>query len=363
MTTQISATQPDPHFHPGERLVCESVLHEGTKVTKSVRLWDICDPNTGDHKKYSVTIEREHVSEAPQSISLEASDKEESITRLHEFLAGAPQIDTAGEYKVVVDGGNPVGELLDSISTTTLDEDSISKVVTLFANSENVKQLAQLGSDLHAPTKSLAAALNHTRMSQVLDNFRCLVEQGCGECDGCVNGRECHEHTYQKFLEANFWIFGSEYSVLIPNRNFIKNRQVDFPLRRTVDGYLEVIEIKRPTDYLFAYKDGEIVGESSVVSKARHQVSEYLSNIDIKQNDILVEDEIAVEKVRGKIIVGRHDGDAERKKALRRLNAQLTRVEVITYDQLIATAQRMLDMLSEQRDVGDEHAGTEQITA
>ena len=374
MTTQISATQPDAHFHPEKRLVCETVLHEGTRVKKSVRLWDICDPKTGDHKKYSFTVEREHVSEGQQSISLEASEKEQSLTKLHRFLVGAPQIDTEGEYKVVDVERNPLGDLLDSNSTAVLDEDSVGKLVALLANSENVRQLAQLGSDLLEPTKSLAAALNLARMSQQLEEFKRLVYEGCGKCKGCKSENACIEKTFQVFLEENHWIFGSEYSELGKNRELTKGIEVDFPLRRTVDGYLEIIEIKRPKigtsdEKLFRIIKDEktekeyVLCEMEPVVKAVAQVDDYLAHLDKNQRQVKEDYEIDAEKVRGIVIIGTLGGDKIQRAGLRRLNARLNRIEVITYDQLIARAERMLTILGEQRTIDDETEEYEQETA
>ncbi|MCY4019601.1 MAG: DUF4263 domain-containing protein [Chloroflexi bacterium] len=353
--------------HSAEKPELESVktvvLYRRDRATKFV-VWRIRDGESGEAKGKNLSLQtirrtkaRGWETDPDKSITIE----DNGIDILRKFLNELPQLSIDGEY-LLLDAADPLAQILDALSDCSLEAGDFSKILQLLVDPRNIIKLLALPSESLELGKSVAAALSHARMSRVLDDFIHLVDQGCGECDGCLHNKACREHTYQKFLEANSWIFGSEYSELIPNRNFIKNRQVDFPLRRTVDGYLEVIEIKRPTDDLFTYKDGAIVGESSVVSKARYQVSEYLSDIDVKKNDILVEDDIAAEKVRGKVIVGNLKGNVEEKKALRRLNAQLNRVEIISYDQLIATAQRMLDLLSEQRDVG-ETSGNEQEAA
>ncbi len=41
-------------------------------------------------------------------------------------------------------------------------------------------------------------------------------------------------------------MFGSEYSELLDRRRITRDEQADFLLRRTTDGYIELIEIKTP---------------------------------------------------------------------------------------------------------------------
>ena len=329
-------------------------LYCGGRVTKFA-VWGIRDGQTGEPKSKNLclqTIRRTQArgweTDPEKSITIE----DDAIDILRTFLCTLPSLPIDGEF-LVINTDDAVVQLLNQLTNRSLDVGSISSVVARLANPENIAKLSQLPSDELRLGQSLAAALNYVRMSQVLDEFEQLVKNGCGECDGCKNRRGCYEQTYQRFLEEHYWIFGSEYSELIPNRRFIKNKEVDFPLRRTVDGYLEVIEIKKPMEDLFTIRDGKIVAESPAVAKAKWQVSEYLSSIDIKQNDLRVEDDIDVEKVRGKVIIGRIDGDDVQTKALRQLNALSTRIEIITYDQLISTAERILDILSPQQAVDD----------
>ena len=65
------------------------------------------------------------------------------------------------------------------------------------------------------------------------------------------------------------------------------------------------------------------------------------------ENTNLSNEELDVEKVRSKVIIGR-SGDDEQIKALRRLNARTNRIEILTFDQLVSIAERMLDLLVKQ---------------
>jgi hypothetical protein len=49
-------------------------------------------------------------------------------------------------------------------------------------------------------------------------------------------------------------------------------------------------------------------------------------------------------KIRAKVIIGR-DGDENQKRALRRLNGHLHRIEILTFDQLLRIARNVLSYL------------------
>ena len=49
-------------------------------------------------------------------------------------------------------------------------------------------------------------------------------------------------------------MFGSEYSELFSRRTWTRDDNLDYMLRRTVDGYLEIVEIKTAfSDRLFIF--------------------------------------------------------------------------------------------------------------
>jgi hypothetical protein len=68
------------------------------------------------------------------------------------------------------------------------------------------------------------------------------------------------EGQFQRRLERNPWLFGSEYSELLTRRTWTRDDQLDYMLRRTADNYLEIVEIKTAfTDSLFVYdKDRDL---------------------------------------------------------------------------------------------------------
>ena len=177
----------------------------------------------------------------------------------------------------------------------------------------------------------------------------------------CIEGGRCPEQEYQRFLEENYWILGSEYSQMLERELIWKGKQ-DFNMRRTADDYLEVIEIKTPEVVLFKEVKNRFIEKEEVVN-AINQVDDYHKRIEDNWRALSRKyPDLRLDKVRGKVVIGgRKDLSEEEKTALRRLNARLHGIEVITFAQLIASAERMLKILGEQRTADIEKEHDEQI--
>jgi Shedu protein SduA, C-terminal len=156
------------------------------------------------------------------------------------------------------------------------------------------------------------------------------------------------EGPIQKILTSNPWLFGSEYSELLSRRSWTRDDRLDFMLRRTVDNYLEIIEIKTPFHEPLLKYDGshDSYAPSSALSLALGQVVRYIEEIERDRDSILAKDKCDTLKVRARLIIGR-DGDEEMMAALRNFNGHLHRIEVLTFDQLIRIADRVLSVFEE----------------
>jgi hypothetical protein len=83
------------------------------------------------------------------------------------------------------------------------------------------------------------------------------------------------------------------------------------------------------------------------------QVARYIEEVERNRDSILAKDGSDTLKIRARAIVGR-DGSAGHQTALRNFNAHLHRIEIITFDQLLKIAERVLSMFSaDQADPGD----------
>ncbi|HLJ88558.1 MAG TPA: Shedu anti-phage system protein SduA domain-containing protein [Candidatus Angelobacter sp.] len=155
------------------------------------------------------------------------------------------------------------------------------------------------------------------------------------------------EPDLQALLAANPWLFGSEYSELLTRRSWTRDDRLDFMLRRTTDDYLEVIEIKTPfLEPLLRYDAShDSYAPASTLSLALGQVIRYVEEIERNRDFILAKDGLDTLKIRARLIIGR-DGDPAMMAALRNLNGHLHRVEIITFDQLLRIADRVLSVFA-----------------
>jgi len=341
--TRVIAKTFSADEHPDLQHLRYVILKQGKLVTKAAKVWGIRDRNKREFLHNTLVLETLRVTkkrgwelETHHSITLESDDE---IRRLFDFLAAIPELEGDGEFMVInaenIDQG--AGQIIKAISKSEQTAELMERILSWAQSDRDATDgLIRLSGDDPVRSQSLIAALNYGRYRRALDEFKELVEQNQVE------------HVYQAFLEEHYWMFGSEYAELIQNRNIIKDQQFDFPLRRTVDGYLEIIDIKRPfREVLFRKDKRGYFPPTSELNEAVAQVDDYLANVDADQFRIVLHEELETEKVRGKVVIGR-DGDATQIQALRRLNARTNRIEVITFDQLIRIAERILEIMIEQ---------------
>ena len=160
-----------------------------------------------------------------------------------------------------------------------------------------------------------------------------------------VQHQSTPEQDFQRHLSNNPWMFGSEYSELLSRRTWTRDDNLDYMLRRTVDGYLEIVEIKTAfSDQLFIFDASHgSYYPSAKLSPVLGQVVRYIEEVERNRDTILAKDKVDTLKIRARAIVGR-DGDSGQQAALRNLNAHLHGIEIITYDQLLRIAERVLNV-------------------
>jgi hypothetical protein len=183
--------------------------------------------------------------------------------------------------------------------------------------------------------QTIAVTARLAEYKRIRQELASMVEDGSGE------------PALQELLAANPWLFGSEYSELLPRRSWTRDDRLDFMLRRTTDNYLEVIEIKTPFPGPTLKYDAshDSYAPASALSLALGQVIRYVEEIERDRDSILVKDGLDTLKVRARLIIGR-DGNDAMMAALRNLNGHLHRIEIITFDQLLRIADRVLSVFA-----------------
>jgi len=158
---------------------------------------------------------------------------------------------------------------------------------------------------------------------------------------------EASEHQLQDVLLDNIWIFGGRYVSTLSQRRLTDGKELDIPLLRA-DGVLQVVELK------LAMKAGPVIKKhrntlvpAALVHNAVAQAHDYLVALDEDRNRIRAEFGIETRRASATVLVG-HPGihpehtEAEINDVLRTLNSYTSRVEVLTYKDLVDSAERTL---------------------
>lgn len=336
----------DKERNPHLKLRDQTILKNGPRCYRVAKHHAVVNNETGEVIHHSVTIDTyEHTKsnwmfQRPRQLTITDKDSDE-IGRLQVFLSairqGIPEED--GRYLVIRldDQLSPriVHDLLSSVSTNYSAELLMQALAIADGDPVTLKLLAEAAKERPSASRAAVAALNVARFSTALETLRTLVEENA------------KESAFQQHLSENMWIFGSEYSALLDLRRATRDEQQDFIVRRTIDDYIEVIEIKTPLEGkpLFIYDAShDSLYPSQALSKVVGQVIKYIEKLDANRQMLFMENGLDTNKIRVKVIIGR-DGDETQRAALRNLNGHLHRVEVITFDQLLRVGERVLGHL------------------
>ncbi|MYQ61575.1 DUF4263 domain-containing protein [Streptomyces sp. SID4926] len=197
------------------------------------------------------------------------------------------------------------------------------------------KALALLAAD-HAGQLVLRAD-ELRRRSAGLDTLRAVVEDPLAR-----------EGDLQRGLEGQHWIFGGRFVGEAAHRRLVPGDEVDIPLIRG-DGALHIIELKRAMSLkgplIKKHRNAWVPAAS--VHEAVGQAVNYLTGLDEHRDRIREELGIEVRRASALVLIGHpglhpHVPETEINEALRTFNSHLTRVEVLTYKDLLDNAERSL---------------------
>jgi hypothetical protein len=158
------------------------------------------------------------------------------------------------------------------------------------------------------------------------------------------------EANWQRFFEQNDWILGSDFVRMLDERQIDVDHIADY-LMQAYDGFLDLIEIKRPGGsmrfWAEALDHGHHVPHSDL-TKAITQSQRYIYEVEREANSVKTLarlEGIKAVKPRCTLIFGRsHDWTSEQVEAYRILNAGLHSLSVLTYDHVLERAKRMLSL-------------------
>lgn len=242
-----------------------------------------------------------------------------------------------------------------------LKEGDLETILTLlekFSSSEKIKGLLSSLNELEI--ENLYGAYHHKMISIEIANLEKLIdlEINSNITEEIKNHDELLKYSagqpekiFQNWVESNLWIFGVEYIRKHDERKIALFSEGDL-LMETVDGFLDLIELKRPIHELLRFDNSHncyyphpdlsiVIGQSLFYLQ---KLSEYKLNI---------QDEYKLKIImpRIKIIVGRNNKFIdEQRDCIRMLNTNLNSIQIITYDDLVSFGKLLLRANEESQD-------------
>lgn len=182
----------------------------------------------------------------------------------------------------------------------------------------------------------LFVAFNQLTKIRAVENFEEMLDE------------DLTEHDWQKWFEDNDWVLGTDYVRVLDERTIDTQNISDF-LMEAYDGFLDIVEIKRPDGSLNFWaknKDHENYIPHQDLVKAITQASKYIYEVEREADSIkFLEkvDGVRTIKPRCVLIFGRSDDwDDGQKESFRILNSNYHNLTIMTYDHILARANRML---------------------
>lgn len=162
------------------------------------------------------------------------------------------------------------------------------------------------------------------------------------------------ESFWQKWFEKNNWILGNEFVRILDDRNIDTKNIADY-LMETFDGFVDIVEIKRPDGELQFWsktRDHDNLIPSQDLIKAITQTQNYVQSLEEEMDSRKTQERLdgsIIVKPRATLIFGRSDNwsDDERK-AFRILNAGYKDLTILTYDQVLSRAKKELNIAKDQ---------------
>lgn len=183
--------------------------------------------------------------------------------------------------------------------------------------------------------EDIALGLVQAQRVRAVREFEDMLEQDLTELD------------WQKWFEKHSWMLGHEFIQVIDERRIDPEHISDF-LMKSYDGFLDIVEIKRPGGTLTFWAAEQDHGNyipSSHLTKAITQASKYIYEVEREADSRKFSKRVGstVVKPRCVLVFGRSDTwNNEHIEAYRILNASFHNITILTYDHVLARARRIV---------------------
>lgn len=237
----------------------------------------------------------------------------------------------SGKYQQL-SGDSAVDSLAQTILAGKMPTESTEQIIKALAENPDAYEVFR-NSDA---SRLLAGTVNQYRQQQAVEAL-----------DTVARDPTSTENDLQKVLDKEWWMFGGRFIDKTKRRSLTVLDQMDIPLIRS-DGSLHLVELKQANipKLIRKHRNHLIVGDD--VHEAASQAMNYLVALDEQRAQILADLKVDVRRASATIVVGHTDlvdgfNSKEIHEAVRTYNSHISRIEVITYDELVSGARRSLD--------------------
>lgn len=217
------------------------------------------------------------------------------------------------------------------------DPESIEHLKAIFDNREKEELLSFIAQNNILP-EDLILGLQYQSQKNAIDDFEEMLSQNLYEKD------------WQDWFKRNDWILGSEFVKILDEREIDSENIADY-LMQAYDGFLDIIEIKRPADELQFWadkKDHKNYIPSSELTKAIIQATTYIFEVEREANSLKFLKRVGHVKTikpRCVLLFGRSiDWNDEQCETYRILNSSFHNLNIMTYDHVLKRAKRILNI-------------------
>lgn len=217
------------------------------------------------------------------------------------------------------------------------DQKSVGHLKAIFNNPDKQEILDFIANNNILPDDLIVGIQNQLRVKAVHD-FEAMLNQNLVE------------QKWQEWFKKNDWVLGSEFVRILDEREIDTTNITDY-LMQAYDGFLDIIEIKRPERDLQFWVDGQDHGNcipSSDLTRAIMQATKYIYNVEREANSVKFLEKVGnikTIKPRCILIFGRsNDWNNDQKEAYRILNSSYHNLTIMTYDHVLSRAKRILGM-------------------
>lgn len=301
------------------------LLKEKAQTITRVALWKI--PHNTHQEDIRLKIGRyDKNTDALESLSpkSELTLDHDEFLKLIEFLS-----ENYEPFKIGVKQYIPIDE--------KFDQKSVNHLKAIFNNPDKQKILDFIVKNDILSDDLILAIQDQQKIKSIRD-FETML------------GQNFVEQRWQEWFKRNDWVLGSEFVKILDEREIDTANITDY-LMQAYDGFIDIIEIKRPEGNLQFWANEKDHGNyvpSNDLTKAITQATKYIYEVEREANSVKFLEKVENTKTikpRCVLIFGRSiDWNNEQREAYRILNSSYHNLTIMTYDHVLNRAKRMLGL-------------------